>query len=439
MTSRIQGQFDLAPGGRKPVDRFCLFVIAVLATMASCSRPQAETSELVRPVKSMVVAAGDDTHVRSFPGKVEASRKVELAFQVSGLLVKLPVKEGQKVAQGDVIAQLRQDEFQARLKTLQGQLDQARAVLAALRSGDRPEQRLRLESQVRAAAAKLANARTEYGRSATLVQSRVVSRSQYELDETAYRVAQEEHKAAVQMLEKGTMAREEDIDAQEAVVGGLEGQVVEANIQLADTTLRAPYDGVIAQRFVEENQNIRANEPVVKFQDVDEIEVIVDVPESIMAADLRAADILQVVAEFSGAPGLEFPVHISEIAQRADPTTQTFRVRVAMKAPPNINLLPGMTGTVTLTYRRASVLGNRILVPISAIYKDSSGEQVAWVIGSDRAVARRPVKVGEATGGQVEIVEGLQPGDRIAVAGVSFLRDGMQVNDLGDALGGGQS
>jgi len=387
----------------------------------------------------MVVAAGDDTHVRSFPGKVEASRKVELAFQVSGLLVKLPVKEGQKVAQGDVIAQLRQDEFQARLKTLQGQLDQARAVLAALRSGDRPEQRLRLESQVRAAAAKLANARTEYGRSATLVQSRVVSRSQYELDETAYRVAQEEHKAAVQMLEKGTMAREEDIDAQEAVVGGLEGQVVEANIQLADTTLRAPYDGVIAQRFVEENQNIRANEPVVKFQDVDEIEVIVDVPESIMAADLRAADILQVVAEFSGAPGLEFPVHISEIAQRADPTTQTFRVRVAMKAPPNINLLPGMTGTVTLTYRRASVLGNRILVPISAIYKDSSGEQVAWVIGSDRAVARRPVKVGEATGGQVEIVEGLQPGDRIAVAGVSFLRDGMQVNDLGDALGGGQS
>ena len=427
------------PCGRSGHGRSVPLALSMILLAGGCSRQSATVPEVRRPVKTMVVAAGDDSHVRSFPGKVEASRKVELAFQVSGLLVKLPIKEGQKVTQGDVIAQLRQDEFQARLKTLQGQLDQARAVLTALRSGDRPEQRLRLEAQVRAAAARLANARTEYGRSATLVKTRVVSRSQYELDETAYRVAQEEHKAAVQMLEKGTIAREEDIEAQEAVARGLEGQVVEANIQLADTTLRAPYDGVIAQRFVEENQNIRASEPVVKFQDVEEIEIIVDVPESIMAADLRAADILQVVAEFSGAPGLEFPVHIGEIAQRADPTTQTFRGRAAMKAPPNVNLLPGMTATVTLTYRRASVLGSRILVPISAVYKDSSGEQVAWVIGADQAVARRPVKVGEATGGQIEIVEGLQPGDRIAVAGVSFLREGMQVNDLGDALGGGQS
>ena len=73
-------------------------------------------------------------------------------------------------------------------------------------------------------------------------------------------------------------------------------------------TLRAPYDGVIAQRFVEEGQNIRAKEPVVQFQDVDEIDIAVDVPETVMAADIRSADIVQMVAEFSGAPGLEFPV-----------------------------------------------------------------------------------------------------------------------------------
>jgi multidrug efflux pump subunit AcrA (membrane-fusion protein) len=79
----------------------------------------------------MVVTAGGESHVRTFPGKVEASKRVELAFQVPGLLVKLPVKEGQRVAKGDVIAQLRQDEFQARLKAVQGQLDQARAALRA--------------------------------------------------------------------------------------------------------------------------------------------------------------------------------------------------------------------------------------------------------------------------------------------------------------------
>ena len=58
---------------------------------------------------------------------------------------------------------------------------------------------------------------------------------------------------------------------------------------------------------------------MVKFQDVDEIDIAVDVPESVMAADIRSADIVQMVAEFSGAPGLQFPVRIKEIAQRADP------------------------------------------------------------------------------------------------------------------------
>ncbi len=101
---------------------------------------------------------------------------------------------------------------------------------------------------------------------------------------------------------------------------------------------------MIAQRFVEQNQNVTAKQPIVKFQDVDEIEVAVDVPETVMAADIRSADIVQMVAEFSGAPGLQFPVQIREVAQVADPTTQTFQIRVAMKAPPDVNLLPGHDG-----------------------------------------------------------------------------------------------
>jgi RND family efflux transporter MFP subunit len=320
---------------------------------------------------------------------------------------------------------------------LQGQLEQARAALAALRAGDRPEQRARLEAQVRAAEAKLSNARAESDRATRLLRSNAISREEHDRAATAFRVAREDHQSALQMLEKGTIAREEDIEAQEAAVRGLEGRVVEAKIQLDDATLRAPYDGVIARRFVEEQQNIRAKEPVVKFQDADEILVAVDVPETFMAADLRTAEIVQMAAEFRGAPGVQFPVRLSEMAQKADPVTQTFQVRTALKVPPDLNLLPGMTATVVLTYRRASILGSRILVPISAVYQESSGEPIVWVVGPDQTVTRRPVKLGEATGDKLEIVDGLQPGDRIAVAGVRHLREGMKVRDLGDALGGG--
>jgi RND family efflux transporter MFP subunit len=420
----------------KGLGRCLLLILSALPLTAGCSPRTSAPPEVIRPVKTMVVTAGGDTHVRSFPGKVEASKKAELAFQVPGLLVQLPVKEGQRVKKGELIAQLREDEFRARLKALQGELDQARAALQALRAGERPEERLRREAQVRAAEAKLANARAEADRDRRLLAARAVSREVAERSATALDVAQEDYAAARQVLEKGTIAREEDIQAKEATVRGLEGRVVEAQIQLADCTLRAPYDGMIAQRFVELKQNVKAKAPIVKFQDVDEIDVAVDVPETVMA-NIRSADIVQLLAELSGAPGLQFPVHIKEVAQRADPTTQTFQVRVGMKAPKDVNVLPGMSATVALTYRRARILGGQVLVPISAIFKDSKGEQVAWVIGPDEIVARRPVKIGAATGGQLEIVDGLQPGDRIAVAGVSFLREGMKVRDLGDALGGG--
>lgn len=419
------------------VRQLTLLLVLLTAIAGGCSSTDDASNEVARPVKTIVVTAGDEVRTRAFPGKAEASRRAELAFQVPGLLVELPVREGQTVAKGDVIGRLRPDEFEARLATLQGQLDQSRAALRALQAGVRPEDQLRLESQVRSAEAQLANARAQYERSARLVQSRTVSREVYDRDATAYRVAQEEHLAAVQMMEAGMIARTEDIDAAEAVVRSLEGRVVEASLQLQDATLRAPYDGVIAQRMVEANQNVTAKQPIVAFQDVEEIEVAVDVPESIMASDLSRSDIVEILAEFSGAPGSRFPARIAEIAQRADPVTQTFQVRVALPAPAGVNVLPGMTSTVTLAYRRANALDQRILVPVAAVSQAADGQQIVWVVNQEQQVAPRNVTLGEASGGQVEIVAGLAPGDRIAVAGLRSLREGMKVRDLGDALGGG--
>jgi RND family efflux transporter MFP subunit len=307
-----------------------------------------------------------------------------------------------------------------------------------LQAGERPEERLRRESLVRAAEARLENARIEVERNAAMLKTQAISRQESERGVLAYQVAQEDYKSALQLVEMGTMGREEDIQGREAEVHALEGRVVEANIQLSDTTLRAPYDGVIARRFVEVNQNIRANDPIVRFQDADEVDIALDIPESVMAADIRTADIVEMFAELSGAPGQRIPVTIREIAQVADPVTQTFNVRVAMKAPAGVNVLPGMTASVVVTYRRAGILGSRILVPISAVFKDSSGTQGSWVIAPDYTVKRRLVTTGEATSGQIEITDGLQPGERIAVAGMNSLREGMKVRDLGNALGSSQ-
>jgi RND family efflux transporter MFP subunit len=413
--------------------------LSIICVELGCSpKHSAAESEPVRPVKTLLVSAANKPTVRSFPGKVEASKKVDLAFQVPGLVVKQPGKEGNAVAKGEIIAQLRQDEFQARVKSAQGQLDQARATLKALESGERSEEQLRRESQLRAAEAKLENTRIEFDRYSRLLKSSAVSRSDYDLAETNYRVAQEEEQAARQIVEKGTAARKEDIEAQEAVVQGLEGKLAEADLQLSDSTLRAPYDGIIAQRLVDEGQNVSTSTPVVKFQNTGEIDIVADVPETFMATAMRSATILATVAEFTMAPGREFPVDIMETTQVADPKTQTFQIRVAMKPPSGFTTLPGMTATIRIAYQQAGVVGNHIFVPVSAVTKLETGEQVVWVISPDQVVKSQPVKTGDVTGGVIEIVEGVDPDERIVVAGVDFLRNGMKVHDLGDALGGPQ-
>jgi membrane fusion protein, multidrug efflux system len=221
------------------------------------------------------------------------------------------------------------------------------------------------------------------------------------------------------------------------VVRTLEARLAEVDVQLADSTLRAPYRGVIGQRMIEEGQVVAPNRPVVQFQNVDAIDIVADVPEAAMARGFQPADIAQMAAEFSNAPGLQFPVRVKEIAQVADPVTQTFQVRFTSKAPRRVTVLPGMTGTVAVTYRRPSPLGNRILVPISAVFKRDTGEQVVWVVGRDDVVRCRAVQMGDAKDGKIEIISGLRLGDRIAVAGAPSLREGMKVRDLGGALGGG--
>lgn len=421
-----------------PIPLRTIIFCFLLCILGGCSREAAPAPKSVRPVKTMVLAPGGELQTRILSGRAQAAQEAELTFQVPGLLIRLPVREGQRVARGDLIAQLRQEEFETRERTLQSQLEQGRIALRTLQAGVRPEEQLKLEASLRAAEARLTNATAQHERFSNLIKSEAVSRAEYEAMETSYRVALEEVAAAQQRLKLSATGRTEDIEAREAAVRGLEEQVREAQIRLEESTLHAPFDGVIAQRLVEEHQNVSPQQPIVRLQNSDEMDLVADVPESIMGSGLTADRIAEIIAEFTAAPGVRFPVTIKEIAQVADPVTQTFRIRGSMKAQPGAAVLPGMTATVTLTYRRGAERDKRLLVPVSAVCKEaSSGEQLVWVIGADQIVKRRPVRLGEVSEGRVEVVKGLQSGERIAVAGVSFLREGMEVRDLGDALGEG--
>lgn len=332
--------------------------LSIACASATCSRSNSTRSQDVRPGKTMTVAAGNMLEVRTFAGRVDPSKQVELAFQVAGVLVNFPVKAGQKISKGQVIAQLRLAEFQARLETVQGQLDQARAALDALRLGESPEEQLQREAQERVTGLILANTQRDFDRYARLVRLGDVSRQEYERAETNFRVAEEEHNAALQLLGKGRTTRKEDIEAQEGTVRGLGGQVAEAKLQLEDSTLRAPFDGIIAQRFVDEGQSISANKPVIRLQSVDAVDIVVDVPETVLTSDICSPAIVGMVAEINGMPGHQYPIRVKEVEQVPDQRTQRFPVHYEMMRPSGVTVQPGMTATVSVSFRRPRLAGS---------------------------------------------------------------------------------
>ena len=218
----------------------------------------------------------------------------------------------------------------------------------------------------------------------------------------------------------------------------------QATKDLEDTYLRAPFAGLIANTFVKNFQNVRAKEPILSLQDVVSVEIEINVPEERVALGMKNKDDMRLVATFDYLPGREFQVTLKEYATEADPLTQTYLVTLAMPAPRDVTILPGMTATVR-SYPKAAQADEDAgyAVPIDAVPIDGLGNYHVWKVeaGADgtSTVHRAEVEVGEIIQSEILIVKGLERGDRIALAGVHLLEEGQRVRPLDEATGPTQS
>lgn len=204
---------------------------------------------------------------------------------------------------------------------------------------------------------------------------------------------------------------------------------------LGDTTLCAPFDGVVVSRHSENFGHVKKEEQVLSLQDISEVEVVIQVPERLLAQDgTDGLTKLQVHFDADQKEHRWFDAAVHEYSVESSKTTRTYDVVVALASPKDLKVLPGMTASVrTLVDKKAGLSPDRlasptIRVPLEAVWRGVDGCAYVWVIAPEGGhPVRKKVKIGSLRGDFAEIVSGLTSGAHVAVAGVHSLKENVLV------------
>ncbi|CDZ78981.1 Macrolide-specific efflux protein MacA precursor [Legionella massiliensis] len=336
-----------------------LIIAAAFCLLIACNEKKNESASTPRPVKAIQIGDSKSFSNRAFPGRARAAKEVDLAFNVSGALVELPINIGDKVKKDTLIAKLDPREFEAKLKSAKAEVT-------------RDEQ--------------------NYLRAKELVGKGHISKSDYDLIQAKLSISE----ANMDLAEKA----------------------------LADSVIKAPFNGQIANLYVENFQTVASKQIIARLLDISQIEMVIQIPETSISLISHTKDLL---VQFDSFPNHPIPARIKEVSNEASPDTRTYPVTLIMQQPKDFEILPGMAGKVTGKLQQADNLQNKLTVPASALLTmDADNKNYVWVINQNKAHLQQ-VTIGELTPTGVSILSGLAPGDWVITAGVHSLKEGEPV------------
>lgn len=352
-------------------------VVLVAFIVSACADEEARISkDFVRPVKVITVQEQTNSDVREFVGKVAAANVSSLSFRIGGEIVELPIKKGQQVKKGQVIALLDKNDAKNALTNAQAQFDLARA---------------------------------EHIRKKTLYDQRVISKSSYDLAYTNLVSATAALKQARDNLSYTVI---------KAPFDGVIGKVNAENYEVVSP------NQVIATIQGESQIEITIQLPesiVANIGSHDQIESY------------------KPNAWFTSKPKKMYSVSYKEHAAEANIGSQTYDVTFVLDRPSELKLLPGMSATVEIDISRITRKNDNeyFTIPHAAI-STVDGENLSFVWKFDRAsstVQKFPVQLGRISDDGVEVLSGVIDGDVLIVAGTAHLKDGMVVKPLSKERG----
>ncbi len=305
------------------------------------------------------------------PGSIEALRRAEVATQVEGLVLKLLVREGDRVKRGQKLAELDTSSLDARKKTL--------------------------EADVVEAETRLRSAESRHRRAESLFADKLISDE--ELDIARY-----------------------EQEALEARRVSLRASIGELELQLRQSVISAPFDGAVTEKRTEVGQWLQEGAAVVSLLSLEELEVAIEVPE-VHIGRVRLGQSAQV--KLDAFPMQPLAGKVSVMVPEADPDARTFPVKIRVPSGGG-RVRTGMTATVTLAPASPRQV---TIVPKDALVSEGDG-WIVFVLQPGDTVKQVAAVIGEGVGQWVEIQGELQPGERVVTRGNERLRPGQTVRPM---------
>ena len=236
--------------------------------------------------------------------------------------------------------------------------------------------------------------------------------------EANLRKAQRDYQRNVDLKDKSLVSAG-DFEKIKYEMDALEATYNLAKLELSYTEIRAPIDGVIAERFVKVGNTLDVNAVTFQVTSLEPLIAYLHVPEREYR---RIARDQTAVIEVDALQGSEFQATVARISPVVDPDTGTFKITVEVSDPTR-RLKPGMFGRINIVY---DMHPQALQVPRSAII-DEAGETSVFIVEDGKAV-RRLIKTGYANNGHIEILDGLTGSEKLVVVGQAGLRDGSKVS-----------
>ncbi len=360
-----------------------LLIFTILfALITGCSKKGEEKKEILSPKISaplLTIEKKKTTDVYEVSGNIVSKNPVNIVSKTMGTVVSVNAFEGDRVSKGKLIIQIDSPEVTAMLNRTQASIEEAQKALMIAKANE-----------------KLAfNTLKRYE---NLYNEQAISQQEFEIKETAYLVAKSEVERLENVIKQAEAERER--------VKGMQSYLF----------VYAPLSGVITKKYVNPGTNVLPGMQLLTIEPENDLRVEVDVDEKVYGF-IKQGMILSVYVETLGR---EFKGVVSEIVPAIDPQSRTFRVKLDL--PKDKSLAIGLYANVKIG------LGTKesIFIPKTAIYTKGQLDYV-YVVGKDNKLSLRLVRTGSKHDNMVEILSGLNEGERIVKVITESVQEGAEL------------